>query len=66
MVIVALGELARLGLQPVADDAGALFAIGRPGFREAMVGVVVGFDTEGVLDDLGGELAVVGADCPLE
>jgi hypothetical protein len=25
-------------------------------------GDVVGFDTEGVLDDLGGELAIIGAD----
>ena len=48
----------RLGIallmQSLADDADALRAIDRPGLRKAIVRHVVGFDAEGVLDDLGG------------
>ena len=36
----------------------ALFAIGRPELREAIVRYVVGLDAECVLDDLGGAVAV--------
>jgi hypothetical protein len=43
----------------IHDDAGALFAIGWPGLREYVVGDVVGFDAERVLDDLGGVVTVV-------
>jgi hypothetical protein len=45
-----------------ADDSGALLAIGRPVLREAVVGDVVGFDVERVLDDLGGTVGVVPVD----
>ena len=38
------------------------FAIGRPGLREAIVGDVVRFDAERLLNDLGGPVAIVGVD----
>jgi hypothetical protein len=46
-------------LQLLADDAGALLAIRRPGLGEH-VGDVVGFDAERLLDYLGGAVTVVG------
>ena len=57
---IRLGTVLR-SAQPLADDAGALLAIGRPGLREAVIGDVVGFDAKGVLD-LGGAVVVVTAD----
>jgi hypothetical protein len=36
----------RFRLQPFADDAGALLAVLRPGFRKDVVGDVLGFDAE--------------------
>ena len=55
-------QIARLGLQPVADDAGALLAISRPLLREAVVGHVVILDAERVPDNLGGPVAVIAVD----
>ncbi len=51
-----------LGPQPLTDDAGALLAISRPVLREAIPSHIIGFDTEGFLYDLGGAIAIVGAD----
>jgi hypothetical protein len=48
------GQVARFGLQPLADGAGAQLPIGRPVLREAVVHDVVGFDAERILDDPGG------------
>jgi hypothetical protein len=59
---MASGQRARLGLQPVANDAGALLAISWPGLREGVVHHVVGFDAKGLLDELGSLIAVVAAD----
>jgi hypothetical protein len=56
------GQKACLGLQPLTDDAGASLAISRPVLREAVPSDIVGFDAEGLLYDLGGAIAVVGAD----
>jgi hypothetical protein len=56
------GQEACLGLQPVADGAGALLAIGWPALREAVIHHVVGFDAEGFLDEFGGAVAVFAAD----
>ena len=55
-------QKAYLGLQPPPNDAGALLAISRPVLREAIPSDIVGFDTEGLLYDLGGTIAIVGAD----
>ena len=41
----------RFGFQPPADHAGALFAIGRPRFREAVIGNVVALYAGSVLDE---------------
>jgi hypothetical protein len=48
-------------LQPFTDDAGAHLAILRPGLREGAVHHIVGFDAEGLLDDLGSLVAVVAS-----
>jgi hypothetical protein len=56
------GQEARLGLQPLADDASALFAVDRPSLGEDVLGDVVSFDAERVLDDLGGLIAVAAVD----
>ena len=50
----ACGEMSRLddAHAPAADDAGALLADGRPVLREGVVDHLVGFDAEGLLDDL--------------
>jgi hypothetical protein len=45
-----------------ADNAGTQFPIIRPALLEVVVDDVIGFDTERLFDDLGGVLAVVGAD----
>jgi len=50
-----LRQEARFHLQPLADDTGALHAIGQPGLREYVIRDVAAFDAEGVLDDLDGE-----------
>jgi hypothetical protein len=55
-----------LSLQPLTDDTGALFAIGRPALREGVVHHVIALDAERVLDDLGGLVAVVAGDGLLE
>jgi len=55
-------EIPRLGLQPLADDGGALLAICGPYLWEGVVHHVVAFDAERVLDDLGGAVAVVAGD----
>jgi hypothetical protein len=47
---------------PLANDGGALVAVGRPILREAVVDYVVALNAERVLDDLCGLIAVVGAD----
>ena len=56
------GEIARLGLEPLADVAGAPLAIGRPSRREAVVHHVVALDAERVPDHLGGAVSVVAVD----
>ena len=58
----ALGEVTSLGLQPLADDTGALLAVGRPRFRETVVSYVVALDAERVLNNLGGAVAVIAVD----
>ena len=58
----ASGQVARLGLQPLADDASALLAIIWPAWREPIVDNIVAIDAERVLNDLGGQIAVVAAD----
>jgi hypothetical protein len=50
------------GLQPLANDASAPLAIIWPILRETVPSDIVGFDAEGLLYDLGGAIAVVGAD----
>ena len=50
----ALAREARLGLQPLADDASAPLAIGRPSLGKDVGGDVVALDAERVLNDLGG------------
>jgi hypothetical protein len=57
---------ARLGLQPFADYASALLAIGRPSLGKDVIGDLVAFDAERVLDDLGGMIAVTAVDGLLE
>jgi hypothetical protein len=56
------GQVAGFGLQPLADVPGAPLTIGRPFLREAIVDDIVPLDTERVLDDLGGAVAVVSVD----
>jgi hypothetical protein len=48
--------------QPLADNAGALLAIGWPRFWKDVVRNIFGLDAERVLDGLGGVIAVVGVD----
>src|ERR1700722_16060321 len=57
---------ARLGLQPFADYASALLAIGRPSLGKDVIGDLVAFDAERILDDLGGMIAVTAVDGLLE
>ena len=47
-------QIPRFSLQPFADYAGAMLAIGRPRSWEAVVRHVVALDAERALDDLGG------------
>ena len=54
------------GLQPFADYASALLAIGRPSLGKDVIGDLVAFDAERVLDDLGGMIAVTAVDGLLE
>ena len=54
--------VARFGFEPLTDDAGALLAFSRQILREAIPSDIVGFGAEGLLYDLGGAIAVVGAD----
>ena len=58
----ASAQEARLGLQPLADDASAPLAIGRPSLGKDVGGDVVRLDAERVLNDLGGPIAVVAVD----
>jgi hypothetical protein len=60
--LVPLGQITRLSLQPLANDARALLAILRPVFRETIIHYVVALDAKRVLDDLGGAVAVVTLD----
>ena len=53
---------ARLGLQPLTDYAGTSFTIGRPSLRKDVIDDVIRFDSECVLNDLGGLFAVVTVD----
>ena len=53
---------ARLGLQPLTDYAGTSLTIGRPSLRKDVIDDVIRFDTERVLNDLGGLFAVVTVD----
>ena len=55
-----LGQKPRLGLKPLADDAGALVAIGWPGLWEHVVDHVVGFNPECLLDYIGSIVALGG------
>ena len=63
---IALGQIPRLGLEPLADVPGALLAISRPVLRETVVDDVVALDTERVLDELGGAISVIAVDRLLE
>jgi hypothetical protein len=49
--------------QPIADDAGALFAVVRPVLREAVIGDFIGIDAEGITDQLRCVISVVIVDC---
>jgi hypothetical protein len=60
------GQKARLGLQPLADDGGARFAISGPDLWEGVVHDLIALDAERVLDDLGGAVTVVAADGLIE
>jgi hypothetical protein len=62
----SMGRSVSRTTQPIADDASALLAILRPGVREAIVRHLVALDTKRALDDLGGAVGVVGADCAFE
>src|ERR1700758_1854663 len=62
----SLCQETRFGLQPITDDPRALLAVLGPGPRKAIVGDFVALDTKRVLNDLGGAIAVVGADCTFE
>jgi SOS response associated peptidase (SRAP) len=53
-----LGQELRVGLEPVADDAGTLLAFRWPVSGEAVVRHLVGFDAECIPNDLGGAVAV--------
>jgi hypothetical protein len=64
--LVVSREIPRFSPQPIANDASALLAIIRPGFREAIVRYLVALDTKRALDDLGGSTGVVGVDCSFE
>jgi hypothetical protein len=48
------GQITRFGLQPLADDGGALLAILRPCRRKAVIDHVIAVDAERVLDNPGG------------
>jgi hypothetical protein len=60
------GQIARLGLQPLADVPGALVAIGRLFLREAVVHHVIAFDAERILDNPGGAIGVITVDSFVE
>jgi hypothetical protein len=56
------GQKARLGLQPLTNDAGTLLAISRPRYRKAVVDDVIGLYAERLFDELGRVFGVVSID----
>jgi hypothetical protein len=60
------GQIARLGLQPFADNARALLSIFWPRCREAVIHHTVGLDAKRVPNDLGATVAVVAGEPSLK
>jgi hypothetical protein len=55
-------QMTRLGLQPVANNAGVLFSILWPSLGEGVIHHIIALDAERLLDDLGRAVAIVTVD----